>query len=55
LLGVALAFLPQVWQFIIKEVSFRVNPTGQGSAKKAPEVKVDKCKLLCVDIKLAPP
>lgn len=45
--------LPQVWQFLLKDVSFRLNPTGQGSARKAPEIKADVIKLVCVEYKLA--
>lgn len=43
----------QVWQFLLKDISFRLNPTGQGSARKAPEIKADVIKLVCVEYKLA--
>jgi hypothetical protein len=34
-------------------VTFRLNPQGQGSLRKAAELKADKLKLICVDAKLA--
>jgi hypothetical protein len=46
--------LEQVWQFTLSDVAFKLNHTGTGSLKKAPEVTCDKAKIVCVDIKLAP-
>jgi hypothetical protein len=44
----------QVWQFTLSDVAFKLNASGTGSLKKAPEVTCDKAKIVCVDIKLAP-
>ena len=46
-------YYDNVWQFLLKDVSFRLNPTGQGSARKAPEVRASAIKLVCVEYKLA--
>jgi transcription initiation factor TFIIA small subunit len=46
-------YFDNVWQFLLTDVSLRLNATGQGSAKRAPEVKCDACKIVCVDQKLA--
>eukprot|EP00877_Chromochloris_zofingiensis_P010918 jgi/Chrzof1/607/Cz01g22070.t1 len=46
-------YLDNVWQFVLKDVSFRLNPTGVGSAKKSPEVLCDIAKVVCVEHKLA--
>lgn len=45
---------PQVWQFTLSDVAFKLNASGTGSLKKAPEVTCEKAKVTCVDIKLAP-
>ena len=45
--------LLQVWQFTLSNVSFKLNATGTGSMKKAPEVNCDKMKIICVDQSLA--
>jgi transcription initiation factor TFIIA small subunit len=46
-------YFDNVWQFLLTDVSLRVNATGAGSAKRAPEVKCDALKIVCVDQKLA--
>lgn len=43
----------QVWQFTLSNVTFKLNATGTGSMKKAPEVACDKMKIICVDQSLA--
>lgn len=43
----------QVWQFTLSNVTFKLNATGTGSMKKAPEVSCDKMKIICVDQSLA--
>jgi hypothetical protein len=50
--GLALSL--QVWQFTLSDVAFKLNASGTGSLKKAPEVTCEKAKIVCVDIKLAP-
>ncbi|WIA22082.1 hypothetical protein OEZ86_008500 [Tetradesmus obliquus] len=47
-------YYDNVWQFTLSDVAFKLNASGTGSLKKAPEVTCDKAKIVCVDIKLAP-
>lgn len=42
-----------MWQFTLSDVAFKLNASGTGSMKKAPEVNCDKMKIVCVDEKLA--
>lgn len=43
----------QVWQFTLSDVSFKLNASGTGTMKKAPEVTCEKMKIICVDQSLA--
>jgi hypothetical protein len=38
---------------LLTDVSLRINASGQGSARRAPEVRCDAAKIVCVDQKLA--
>mmetsp|Transcript_12480 Transcript_12480/g.35053 ORF Transcript_12480/g.35053 Transcript_12480/m.35053 type:complete len:134 (-) Transcript_12480:233-634(-) len=40
-------FCDNQWQFYLKDVSFKLNPTG-GSTTHFPEVKADKVSILCM-------
>ncbi len=42
-----------MWQFFFEDITFKLNPTGQGSAKKAPEIHCAGARVVCVDQKLA--
>lgn len=42
-----------MWQFTVLNVAFKLNASGTGTMKKAPEVKCDKMKIVCVDQSLA--
>ena len=44
---------PQVWQFVMSDVVFKLNPTGVGSIRKGVELRSPKMRMVCVDAKLA--
>lgn len=46
-------YYDNVWQFTLSNVTFKLNASGTGSMKKAPEVACDKMKIICVDQSLA--
>lgn len=46
-------YLDNVWQFVMTDVSFKLNASGHGSIRKAIEMHSDRMKLVCVDSKLA--
>jgi len=45
-------YFDNVWQFLLTDVSFRLNASGQGSARRSPEVKCEALKIICVDSKM---
>lgn len=45
-------FCDNVWTFVVNDASFKTNASGQGSTSTAPEVHVDKVKIVAVDAKL---
>lgn len=45
-------FFDNVWQFTLKDVSFKLNMSGTGSVSSAPEIICEKAKVVCVDAKL---
>jgi len=38
----------QVWTFVVSDATFKTNASGQGSTNMAPEVHVDKVKIVAV-------
>ena len=43
----------QVWTFILSDAKFKTNFTNMtGPTSNAPEVTVDKVKIVCVDAKV---
>ena len=41
-----------VWQFEVRDATFKLTPKAQGSLANAPQLKADKLKMICVDARL---
>ncbi|KAI7837111.1 hypothetical protein COHA_009059 [Chlorella ohadii] len=47
-------YCDNVWTFIVSDATFRLAPTQNSPRRDEQEVKVDQCKIVVVDQRLAP-